>query len=112
MGVPARSLHAAEKAQIGLLRAAVAVARRRDRLGQRDVGERHARGGYALRQVGAARCRVPARARCRARSLAHVPRRRARSRGHRPLMRMSNPALFLTSALIWGSTWLAITFQL
>jgi drug/metabolite transporter (DMT)-like permease len=27
-------------------------------------------------------------------------------------MRMSNPALFLTSALIWGSTWLAITFQL
>lgn len=27
-------------------------------------------------------------------------------------MRMSNPALFLTSALIWGSTWLAITYQL
>jgi drug/metabolite transporter (DMT)-like permease len=25
---------------------------------------------------------------------------------------MSNPALFLTSALIWGSTWLAITYQL
>ena len=25
---------------------------------------------------------------------------------------MSNPALFLTSALIWGSTWLAITWQL
>jgi drug/metabolite transporter (DMT)-like permease len=27
-------------------------------------------------------------------------------------MRTSNPALFLTSALIWGSTWLAITYQL
>ena len=27
-------------------------------------------------------------------------------------MHMSNPALFLTSTLIWGSTWLAITFQL
>lgn len=27
-------------------------------------------------------------------------------------MRMSNPALFLTSTLIWGSTWLAITYQL
>lgn len=27
-------------------------------------------------------------------------------------MRMSNPALFLTSASIWGSTWFAITYQL
>ena len=27
-------------------------------------------------------------------------------------MQMSNPALFLTSSLIWGSTWLAITYQL
>src|SRR5260221_11865749 len=26
-------------------------------------------------------------------------------------MRMSNSALFLTSASIWGSTWLAITYQ-
>ncbi len=27
-------------------------------------------------------------------------------------MKVSNPALFLTSTLIWGSTWLAITYQL
>ena len=27
-------------------------------------------------------------------------------------MRMSNQVLFLTPSLIWGSTWLAITYQL
>ena len=65
------------KAQIGLLRAAVAVARRCRRLGQRDDEERHAHRRRWLRQGGAAHGRVPARARCRARTLAHVRRRRA-----------------------------------
>ena len=57
---------------------------------------------------------VPARARRRARALARLHRCRARGRRTSELADANEQPgmLFLTSTLIWGSTWLAITYQL
>ena len=81
LGLPLRGLHARSQADARVLRAAAAVARPGDRLGQRPRGRRRRRGALRLRRrTGPSRSRLPRRARGRARRDARLPGGLARHR--------------------------------
>ena len=101
------------KRKFGYYALPLLVARRRRRLGQRGrAGRRPAHRGSLCARDAAYRD-LPARTRRRDRTVARVCRRHARRRAHwGRMMRVGNSTLFLTATAIWGSTWLAIKFQL
>ncbi len=76
--VPPGGVHAAREAQVRPLRAAAALARRRDRLGECAARRRRARCRDRLREAGPAQRGVPQRARYRGRAPARM---RGRERG-------------------------------